>query len=80
MILNREEPPRLLRLLPVSFRLLQSLDDQCRRGWDDRDFSLSVLHRELDSHAEDLLVLNGFADLRPKPNRPSALSHIRGSI
>ncbi|KAK2652548.1 hypothetical protein Ddye_012404 [Dipteronia dyeriana] len=50
-----------------------------RRGWDDEDFGLSVLHSELDSHAEAPLVFSGFTYLIPKPNRPPTPSHIRVS-
>ncbi|GER28707.1 auxin efflux carrier [Striga asiatica] len=47
----------VLRLLPVTLRLLQRLDDQRRGRRHHGDLRLAVLDRELDGHAEALPVL-----------------------
>lgn len=57
----------VLLLLAVTRRLLEGLDDQGRRGGNNRDRSLTVLDGELDSHTETLPVTsvlgNVFTDL-----------------
>nr|GMD64528.1 60S ribosomal protein L12 [Ipomoea batatas]GMD69453.1 60S ribosomal protein L12 [Ipomoea batatas]GME01665.1 60S ribosomal protein L12 [Ipomoea batatas] len=50
----------VLRLLPVTLRLLEGLDDKGGSGGDDRDLGLTVLNRELDGDAEALPILGGF--------------------
>lgn len=46
----------VLLLLAVARRLLQGSDDQRRSSRDDRDSSLTVLDRKLDSYAQAFLL------------------------
>jgi hypothetical protein len=46
----------VLLLLSVSGRLLEGLDDEGGRRWDDRDSGLTVLNGESDGHAETFLL------------------------
>jgi len=70
----------VLLLLAVTWRLLQSLDDEGRSRWDDRDGGLTVLDGESDGDTETLLqrllkfVLQSFAISFERTQSPVALA------
>jgi len=53
----------VLLLLPVSWRLFESLDDQGRGGWDHGDGSLTVLDSELNGDTKTFPVSSGLGDI-----------------
>ena len=53
----------VLGLLAIALRLLESVDDQSRRGRDDGNGRLAVDDRDLDGAAVSLVLLGGLGDL-----------------